>query len=308
MRGVLVFFTLIVVGAVLAAVGAGIYYYFRRKRDNRTPPRGSHYPSPSFNSGATRIQTHLVYTPSPPPVSYSASSYRPPQTYSYSQTTPKATTPPSPDYGRGSYHSSVASPPPAQKPSQPRLPSTRTQPSPTLTQPPFTRTQPSVTRTQPPFTHTQPSVTRTQSPLTHTQPSPTRTQPSLHVPPRETNESERRLPATPAVASPRPRPDELATVEDLDFAQKLREQARRRGMEMTEEYSRAKMAQKKGLRGVAQEHRQRGHTHKSAMKELDKRAAEIIFREKNKVCSYMSLDMCSRLFSNPLCLRILRRE
>ena len=77
---------------------------------------------------------------------------------------------------------------------------------------------------------------------------------------------------------------------------------------MTEEYSRAKMAQKKGLRGAAQEHRQRGHTHKSAMKELDKRAAEIIFREKNKVCSYMSLDMCSRLFSNSLCLRIVRRE
>ena len=98
--------------------------------------------------------------------------------------------------------------------------------------------------------------------------------------------------------------DELASVED---AEKLREEARRRRLEMTEAYNRAKTAQQKGRRGAAQEHKQRGDAHKSSMEDLDRRAAKIIFREKNKVCSYMSLDMYSRLFSNSTCLRIVRR-
>ncbi|KAI9442253.1 hypothetical protein H4582DRAFT_1927359 [Lactarius indigo] len=51
---------------------------------------------------------------------------------------------------------------------------------------------------------------------------------------------------------------------------------------MTEAYSRAKSAQKKGLRGAAQAHRQEAMSHESAKKELDKRAARIIFRENNK--------------------------
>ncbi|KAN0133988.1 hypothetical protein V8E53_008206, partial [Lactarius tabidus] len=62
----------------------------------------------------------------------------------------------------------------------------------------------------------------------------------------------------------------------------LREQARRRGREMTEARSRAKSAQKKGYRGAAQSHRQEAIAHKGAMEELDKRAAKIIFKEKNK--------------------------
>ncbi|KAH9002119.1 hypothetical protein EDB86DRAFT_369197 [Lactarius hatsudake] len=51
---------------------------------------------------------------------------------------------------------------------------------------------------------------------------------------------------------------------------------------MSEARSRAKSAQKKGYRGAAQVHRQEAITHESAMKELDKRAAKIIFRENNK--------------------------
>jgi len=86
----------------------------------------------------------------------------------------------------------------------------------------------------------------------------------------------------PAVVASDLRSDEPASVEDLDFAKKLREQARRTGREMSEAYSRAKSAQKKGSRGAAHEHRQRANAHKSAKMELDKRAAEIIFREKNK--------------------------
>ena len=79
------------------------------------------------------------------------------------------------------------------------------------------------------------------------------------------------------------------------MAKKLREQARRKGREMSEAHSRAKSAQKKGYRGAAQTHRQGAMSHESAMKDLDKRAAEIIFREKNKVCGcmYMYSRLCS---------------
>ncbi len=81
------------------------------------------------------------------------------------------------------------------------------------------------------------------------------------------------------------RSDELASVEDLEFAKELREKAQRSGREMSEAYSRANRAQKNGYRGAAHEHRQQADAHKSAMEELNKRAAKIIFREKNKVCS-----------------------
>ena len=85
-------------------------------------------------------------------------------------------------------------------------------------------------------------------------------------------------------------PDGPASVKDLNFAKKLREQARRRGREMSEARSRAKSAQKKGYCGAANAHRQEAIAYESAMKELDKRAAEIIFRENNnKVCS---VDVC----------------
>ncbi|KAI9463662.1 hypothetical protein BJY52DRAFT_1115514 [Lactarius psammicola] len=76
--------------------------------------------------------------------------------------------------------------------------------------------------------------------------------------------------------------DELVGVEDLEFAKKLREKARRSGGEMTEAYSQAESSQRMGDRWASQEYRQQGHAHKSAMEEFDKRAAKIIFREKNK--------------------------
>ncbi|KAH9002042.1 hypothetical protein EDB86DRAFT_2801063 [Lactarius hatsudake] len=71
-------------------------------------------------------------------------------------------------------------------------------------------------------------------------------------------------------------------VEDLEFAEKLREKARRSAREMTEAYGRAKSAQRIGDRLAAQEHRRQGDAHKSVMEELDEQAAKIIFRENNK--------------------------
>ncbi|KAI9428478.1 hypothetical protein H4582DRAFT_1831051, partial [Lactarius indigo] len=62
----------------------------------------------------------------------------------------------------------------------------------------------------------------------------------------------------------------------------LREQARRKGREMSEARSRAKSASKKGHLGAAHAHRQDAIARESEMKELDKRAAKIIFRENNK--------------------------
>jgi hypothetical protein len=95
--------------------------------------------------------------------------------------------------------------------------------------------------------------------------------------------SESRLPTAPAVVSFDLRSDVPASVEDLDLAKKLREQARHKGREMSEARSRAKSAQKKGYRGAAQTHRQEAIAHEGAMKELDKRAANITFKENNKV-------------------------
>lgn len=76
--------------------------------------------------------------------------------------------------------------------------------------------------------------------------------------------------------------DELASLED---ANKLRAQARRRGQEMSEAHNRAKSAQKKGYYGAAQAHRQEAIKHEKAKEDLNKEAAKIIFRERNKVSS-----------------------
>ena len=108
---------------------------------------------------------------------------------------------------------------------------------------------------------------------------------SSHTPSHVYTGSELPPPTVIQVISPDRRPDEPASVEDLDFAKKLREQARRRGREMSEARSRAKSAQKKGYRGAANAHRQEAIAYESAMKKLDKRAAKIIFRENNKVSS-----------------------
>ena len=91
-------------------------------------------------------------------------------------------------------------------------------------------------------------------------------------------------------------PDEPASVEDLDSAKKLREQARRKGREMSEAWSRAKSAQKKRSGGGAQaHHKQQAIAHEKEMKELDMRAAKIIFKENNKVSS---MNVCQRYASS----------
>jgi hypothetical protein len=341
MRGVAVFFTLVLVVAVLAAVSTGIYYYFRRKRYVFIPPRESSYPSSSYNPAAT--QTQQIHRLPPLLPSHPQSIYRPPATYAHSQATP---TPAPPDNAYAVYRPSFASPyartSNQTQPSLARTPlsSTYTQPSFTCTQPPPTRTQPSPTRTQPPPTRTQPPSTRTQTsphppsrehrlpttpagvssnshsnepasarsqiapktptappnyddsvyrssvvylPIRQTQLSSNHTQPSSHVAPRVHSGSESTPPTRVQVISPDIHSEEPASVEVLDSAKKLREQARRRGREMTEARSRAKSAQKNGRRGAAQAHRQEAIAYKGAMEELDKRAAKIIFKEKNKV-------------------------
>lgn len=173
----------------------------------------------------------------------------------------------------GVYHSNVVSP-------HTRTPS-RKQPSTTPTHPP---TQPPSARAHP-SSIARPSSTPTQPPRLYSSlfdhiKSPST---SSRVPACVPTERDPSLPTLIQIVTS----DEPATVEDLDFAKKLREQARRKGREMSEAHSRAKSAQKNGSRAAAQEHRQRANAHQSAMKELDKRAAEIIFREKNKVCSYV---------------------
>src|SRR6266702_3311588 len=247
MRPVALFFTLV----TLAAVGIGIYYFFRRKRDGPTLPRHS-YPSSSFNSGATSIQTQQVYRPPLPSPSYTRSSYPSPATYAYSQTAPR--TPAPPDHGRGVYHSSVA-PSYTRTPSQTQPSSTHIRPSSTLTQPSSALTRPSSALTRPSSAPTRPSSTLTQPSSTLAWPSSTLTQPSstltqasrqhsslfstVHVdepppeyeyfrtssrvPSRVHTGSEPRLPTVIHVVSSDSRSDEPASVEGLDFAEKLRE-------------------------------------------------------------------------------------
>jgi hypothetical protein len=97
--------------------------------------------------------------------------------------------------------------------------------------------------------------------------------------------SEPPLPTVVQVVSSDLHSDEPANAEDHDFAKKLREQARRRGREMSEARSRAKSARKKRYGGGAQAHNREAIVYEKAMKELNKQAAKIIFTEKNKVCS-----------------------
>ncbi|KAH9019014.1 hypothetical protein EDB85DRAFT_2121407 [Lactarius pseudohatsudake] len=107
-------------------------------------------------------------------------------------------------------------------------------------------------------------------------------QATSHVPSRVHTRGEPRLPTALVGVSSDPRYGESASVENIDFAKKLREQARRKGREMSEARSRAKSARKKGRLGAAHAHRQDAIAHESEMKELDKRAAKIFLRENNK--------------------------
>lgn len=245
-----------------AAIAIGNYFFGNKDDDDdHSPPRDSYSSSSSYNSG-TRYQTHQSYRPPPP--SYSPPSPRPysyytPETNAQSNTTTRSPAPP--DYGRDVYRQSVAS--------------TRT----------LRQTQPS--------THTQASRPYA-SLFDHVRESPEYDYPrtsSHHI----CAESESRLPTAPMVVSSDLYSDKPAIVEDLEYAKKLREKARRKGLEMSEARSRAKSAQKKGSRGAAHIHKQEAMVRESEMKDLDKRAAKIIFRENNKVSG--QLDICQR-FSN----------
>ncbi|KAH9083568.1 hypothetical protein EDB83DRAFT_2669562 [Lactarius deliciosus] len=226
-------------------------HFFSGKDNN--PPRHSYYSSSSYISATTRTQTHQSYRPSPSTPSYT---YRPPATNAYSQTT--ARTPAPPDYDCGVYHPSVASPSPySQKSSQ---------------------TQPSSTCTQ--TSHLYSSFFDTDH--VHEPSEYEYSQTGSYVPLRAPTGSE---PPPPTVAvSSDPCSDEPVGVKDLKLAKELREQARRKGREMSEARSRAKSATKKGRLGAARAHRQDVLARESEMKELDKRAAKIVFGENNKNC------------------------
>ena len=91
--------------------------------------------------------------------------------------------------------------------------------------------------------------------------------------------------------SPSPVPDGLygvefettANAEDMKTARQLRERARRSNRAMREARDMAKNARKIGDYETAQTYKQDAIAHESEMKNLDKRAAKIIFRENNKV-------------------------
>ena len=269
------------------------------------PPRDSHYYSgSSYNSGSSWNQTQQSYRPPPSPPSYT---YSPPITYPHYQTTSRIPAPPEYDvyhshYTRATtqtqssdyYYPNVA--PPYTQSSRQTQSSTHTQTQSSIR----TQTQ-SSTRTQAQSsTRTQTQAPRPYSSLfetvhddAHELPGYGYSQTCSHVHANVYTVSEL---AAPVVDSSEPRSDELAGLEGLDLAKKLREQARRRGREMTKARSRAKNAQKKGTHGAAHKHTQRAKAHESAIKELDKRAAEIIFTEKNKVCASIWALCCSQLF------------
>jgi hypothetical protein len=249
-----VFFTLVLVVAVLAAVSAGIYYYFRRKR-NVLILRESYYPSSSYNTGAT--QTRQFHRLLPPPPSRSQST------------------------------SARTRPSPHAPPREPHLPTTlagvwsnSNSNSPASAR---SKIAPKTPPAPPDYDSDLYRSSVVHPPVRRTQLSSNHTRPSSHVAPRVHSGSEPTPPTIVQVISPDIHSDEPTTVEDLDSAKKLREQARRQGREMTEARSRAKSAQKKGRRGAADAHRQEALVHKSAKEKLDKRAAKIIFKEKNKV-------------------------
>lgn len=261
------------------------------------PDRGVYYPSIVSPYTRTPSQTQPSASIKPSIAQYTATSSR----ASVPPCVPTERDPLLPTGIRGVSRSNVGSPY-ARTPSQTQPSAIRTQPSSTstLTQPSSTRVQPSSSLIQPTFTRIQPTSTVTQPTFTFTQPVPQPTstvtqasrqhsslntvhanETSSHVPPRAHIRSKLPPPTVVQVISP--------DLEDLDFAKKLREQALGKGREMSEARSRAKSAKKKGYPAAVQVHNQQAITDERAMKELDKRAAKIIFKEKNKVGRWMDI-------------------
>ncbi|KAH9083563.1 hypothetical protein EDB83DRAFT_28082 [Lactarius deliciosus] len=282
--------------AALACTGAVVVYaivkYFFSGKDNNPPRRDPDYSSSSYISSTTPTQTQKSYRLPPPPPSYT---YQPPATNAYSQTA--ARTPTIPDYDCSVHRPSVVSPYtriPRQSPqpsfnAHPNVPLTPTpndygrgacQPTVAL---PNNRT-PSQTRPSSTRIH----ASRLSSSLFDTDhvdepPEYEYFPTSSHAPPRVPTGSKPPPPTAPVVVvSSGPCTDGPVGIEDLEFAQKLREQARCKGREMSEARSRAKSASEKGRLGAAHAHRQDAIAYESEMKELHKRAAKIVFRENNK--------------------------
>ncbi|KAH9047904.1 hypothetical protein EDB84DRAFT_395734 [Lactarius hengduanensis] len=281
--------------AALACIGAVAVYaivkYIFSGKDNNPPCRDPYYSSSSYIGNTTRTQTQKSYRLPPPSPSYT---YQPPATNAHNQTT--AGTPTIPDYDCSVHRPSVVSPytrTPRQSP-QPssnahqNVPSTPIpndyargayQPSVAL---PYSRTP---SQTQPSSTRIDASRLSSLSETDHVHEPPEYEYfpTSSHAPPRVPTGSEPPPPtALVVVVSSGPCTDEPVGIEDLEFAKKLREQARRKGREMSEACGRAKSATQKGRLGAAHAHRQDALARESEIKELNKRAAEIVFRENNK--------------------------
>ncbi|KAH8990462.1 hypothetical protein EDB92DRAFT_745659 [Lactarius akahatsu] len=305
MPGLKLAFTLAVAAYVIGK------YFLSGKDDDDAPlppPRDSYYPSYPYNSGTTTLtQAQQSHRPPPPP-SYTQP---PPTTNVYSQTTAK--TPAPPDYGRSIQHPglSYTGTPSQSQPSfntfNPHNQSTARTSAPHDYGHGVNHSSVTSDYGRAP-SHTQPSSTRTQASRPYSSLFDTGRvheapkyedeygygcgcgyedededfQVHSHVPSRVHTRGEPRLPTALVGVSSDPRYGEPASVEDLEFAKKLREQARRKGREMSEARSRAKSAQKKGLLGAAYAHRLGAIAHESEMKELDKRAAKIVFKENNK--------------------------
>ncbi|KAH9083550.1 hypothetical protein EDB83DRAFT_2669553 [Lactarius deliciosus] len=282
-------------------------YFFSGKDDDRPPPppRDSYYPSYSYNDGTTRTQTQRSHGPPPPPPSYTQ---RPPATNAYSQTT--ARTPAPPDYGRSVQHPSLSyTGTPSQ--SQPSFNPHNQSTAKTSAHHDYGRGVNHSSETSHYVrvsSQTQPSSTRTQASRPYSSLFDTDRvreppkyedeygygcgrgyedededfQATSHVPSCMHTRDGPRLPTALVGLSSDPRYGEPASVENLEFAKKLREQARRKGHEMSEARSRAKSARMKGRLGAAHAHKQDAIAHESEMKELDKRAAKIFLRENNK--------------------------
>jgi hypothetical protein len=96
--------------------------------------------------------------------------------------------------------------------------------------------------------------------------------------------------------SPSPVPDTqygveveaVADAQELKAARELRERARRCKREMHAARDLAKSSRKSGDYKAEQRHKHDTMAYESQMKDLDKRAAKVIFRENNKVRGYSS--------------------
>jgi len=116
-----------------------------------------------------------------------------------------------------------------------------------------------------------------------------------------------------ALRSPSPQPDVLygtefeaaETTQDMKAARELRGRARRCKIEMRDARDLAKSARKSGDHAAERMYKQDANALESEMKSLDKRAAKIIFREKNKVRGNLLRSGC---YAQPCHARSIRRE